>query len=74
LYWAQNSSALLVGAWWTFVPSGVCVGLVIFGLSLLNYGMDEVTNPRLRAERMLSHVVTSKRSRVRATPYIQRVH
>ena len=75
LYWAQNSSALLVGAWWTFVPSGLCVGLVAFGLALINYGMDEVTNPRLRAERELSNVAKSAtRSRVRATPYVQRAH
>ena len=71
LYWAQNSSALLVGAWWTFVPSGMCVGLVAFGLALINYGMDEVTNPRLRAEREISNVAKDvARSRVRATPYI----
>jgi len=75
LYWAQNSSALLVGAWWTFVPSGLCVGLVAFGLALINYGMDEVTNPRLRAERELSNVAKSAtRTRVRATPYVQRAH
>jgi peptide/nickel transport system permease protein len=75
LYWAQNSSALLVGAWWTFVPSGLCVGLVAFGLALINYGMDEVTNPRLRAERELSDVAkNAARTRVRATPYVQRAH
>ena len=73
LYWAQNSSALMVGSWWTFVPPGLCIGLVIFGLTLLNYGMDEVTNPRLIAERDLSNVAkNATRSRVRATPYIQR--
>ena len=74
LYWAQNNNDLLVGAWWTFVPSGLCVALVAFGLSLINYGMDEVTNPRLRAERELSHVANEKRSRVRATPVIERAH
>lgn len=73
LYWAQNSSALLVGAWWTFVPSGMCVGLVAFGLAMINYGMDEVTNPRLRAERELSNVAKNEgRRRVRATPYVPR--
>jgi peptide/nickel transport system permease protein len=70
LYWAQNNSALLVGAWWTFIPSGMCVGLVAFGLALINYGMDEVTNPRLRAEREVRNVITSKRTRVRATPFV----
>ena len=31
LYWAQNNAGLLVGAWWTFIPSGLCVALVAFG-------------------------------------------
>lgn len=73
LYWAQNSGALLVGAWWAIIPSGLCVGLVAFGLALFNYGMDEVTNPRLRAERELSNVAkNAARARVRATPYVPR--
>lgn len=51
LYWAQNDSAILTGAWWTFAPTGLCVALVGFGLTLLNSGFDEVTNPRLSLER-----------------------
>jgi peptide/nickel transport system permease protein len=51
LYWASNDSALLTGAWWTFVPTGVCVALVGFALTMLSYAIDEVTNPRLAAGR-----------------------
>ena len=51
LYWASNDSALLTGAWWTFVPTGVCVALVGFALTMLSYAIDEVTNPRLAADR-----------------------
>jgi peptide/nickel transport system permease protein len=51
LYWAQNDSALLTGAWWTFAPTGLCVALVGFGLGMLNSGFDEITNPRLQLER-----------------------
>ncbi|MBK8230823.1 MAG: ABC transporter permease [Candidatus Eisenbacteria bacterium] len=51
LYWAQNDSALLTGAWWTFAPTGLAVALVGFALSLLNSGFDEITNPRLEMER-----------------------
>ncbi|HUK65168.1 MAG TPA: ABC transporter permease, partial [Dongiaceae bacterium] len=51
LYWAQNDSALLTGAWWTFAPTGLCVALVGWSLSMLNSGFDEVTNPRLQLER-----------------------
>jgi peptide/nickel transport system permease protein len=51
LYWATNDSALLTGAWWTFVPTGLCVALVGFALTLVNSGFDELTNPRLGLER-----------------------
>lgn len=51
LYWASNDGALLVGAWWAFVPPGVCIALVAFALALVNYGVDETTNPRLRRPR-----------------------
>jgi peptide/nickel transport system permease protein len=50
LYWASNNLALIMGAWWTFVPTGVCVALVGFALVLVNFAIDEITNPRLRAE------------------------
>lgn len=75
LYWAQNNAGLIVGAWWTFIPSGMCVALVAFGLSLINYAMDEVTNPRLRAERDVKHVLKDRALRnVRATPVVRRAH
>jgi len=51
LYWASNDSALLTGSWWTFAPTGVCVALVGFGLAMVNFGIDELTNPRLSAQR-----------------------
>jgi peptide/nickel transport system permease protein len=50
LYWAQNNGALLTGAWWTFIPPGLCIALVGFSLTLINYGIDEITNPRLRTD------------------------
>jgi peptide/nickel transport system permease protein len=48
LYWASNDSALLTEAWWTFIPTGLCVALVGFALVLVNRGLDELGNPRLR--------------------------
>jgi peptide/nickel transport system permease protein len=48
LYWAQASSALLTGAWWWFVPAGLAIALLGTGLSLVNFGIDEFINPRLR--------------------------
>lgn len=51
LYWATNDSALLTGAWWTFVPTGVCLALVGSSLVMLSAALDELANPRLRADR-----------------------
>ena len=50
LYWAANSNALLTESWWTIIPTGFCVALVGFGLVMINFAIDEVTNPRLRSE------------------------
>jgi peptide/nickel transport system permease protein len=49
LYWAQNGNAVQLGAWWWYVPPGVCVALLGMSLVLLNFGLDEFGNPRLRA-------------------------
>ena len=49
LYWAQSFAALNLGAWWWFVPPGLCIALVGMGLTLINFGIDEYINPRLRA-------------------------
>ena len=51
LYWAQNNEALTVGAWWWFVPPGLCIALFGAGLALCNFGIDELINPRLRTRR-----------------------
>ncbi len=51
LYWASNDQALLTSAWWTFVPTGTCIALVGFALTLLSTSVDEATNPALRVER-----------------------
>lgn len=51
LYWAQSNAALLQHRWNWFIPPGICIGLFSIGLVLTNYAIDEMTNPRLRAER-----------------------
>ncbi len=52
LYWAQQSSALQQGAWWTFVIPGCAIAAVGVACALINYGIDEVSNPRLRMEKV----------------------
>jgi peptide/nickel transport system permease protein len=73
LYWASNNAGLLTGAWWTFVPAGVCIALVAFSFALINYGIDEITNPRLRARHGIDQVLKArsiKASPGRATPVV----
>lgn len=48
LYYANATGAVSRGAWWYFVPAGMCVVLVILGLSLMGYAFDEILNPRLK--------------------------
>jgi peptide/nickel transport system permease protein len=51
LYWAQSQQALQLGAWWWFLPPGIAVALIGTALVLLNTGIDELGNPRLRSAR-----------------------
>ncbi|MGC8589010.1 ABC transporter permease [Athalassotoga sp.] len=48
LYWAQNNQALLFGLWeWAAVP-GLLIALLGMSFALMNFAVDEITNPRLR--------------------------
>ena len=49
LFWAQNKDAVQSGWWWWFVPPGLAIALLGMALALLNFGIDEFINPRLRA-------------------------
>jgi peptide/nickel transport system permease protein len=64
LYWAANDAALLTGSWWLFVPTGTCIALVGFALVLVNFGIDEIVDPRLAApggRRMVAATVVRRR-------------
>jgi ABC-type dipeptide/oligopeptide/nickel transport system permease subunit len=56
LYWAQSQQALTLGAWWWFLPPGIAVALVGTALVLLNTGIDEFGNPRLRDARSATKI------------------
>ncbi|MBO0794616.1 MAG: ABC transporter permease [Ktedonobacteraceae bacterium] len=53
LYWAGNADALLLGAWWWFIAPGLCIAILGAGLAFINFGIDEIADPRLRNERGL---------------------
>jgi peptide/nickel transport system permease protein len=45
---AQTGQAVGTGAWWWFVPPGAVIAALGAGLSLINFAIDEVVNPKLR--------------------------
>ena len=42
------NNAIRGGWWWWWAPPGVCVAVLGTGLALVNFGIDEFINPRLR--------------------------
>ena len=48
LYWANNAQALTAGLWvWVLAP-GLMIAILATSYSLINFGVDQLTNPRLR--------------------------
>jgi peptide/nickel transport system permease protein len=45
---AVSNAALQLGMWWWFIPPGVGITAIVGGLYVMNVGLDEVFNPRLR--------------------------
>lgn len=45
---AVRWSALPLGLWWWFIPPGLAITAVVGSLYVMNAGLDEVFNPRLR--------------------------
>jgi peptide/nickel transport system permease protein len=48
MYNAVAWSALQLGMWWWFIPPGVGITAIVASLYVLNVGLDEIFNPRLR--------------------------
>ncbi|MCK2035419.1 ABC transporter permease [Microbacterium sp. SSW1-49] len=48
LFWAQQNGAF-PRLWWWYVPAGLCIAIIGVALSLINFGIDEYVNPRLRS-------------------------
>ncbi|WP_288482231.1 dipeptide/oligopeptide/nickel ABC transporter permease/ATP-binding protein [uncultured Deinococcus sp.] len=47
LYWAGARGALLQGAWWWIAAPGLMIALLGTAFALINFGIDEITNPRI---------------------------
>lgn len=64
---ANSSGALLSGLWWWFIPPGICIAVLGFAVGMINFGIDEVTNPRVKATRTVLRRLADER-RVTAGP------
>jgi len=51
LYNAQITAAITVGAWWELLAPCAAIATIGIGLSLVNFGVDEISNPRIRTLR-----------------------
>jgi peptide/nickel transport system permease protein len=45
---AVSNAALQLGYWWWFIPPGIGITAIVGGLYVMNVGLDEVFNPKLR--------------------------
>lgn len=50
LYWSISNEAYLTGYWWWYIPVSVLIAGLAFAFSLLNFGIDQVTNAKLRTQ------------------------
>jgi peptide/nickel transport system permease protein len=63
LYYAAGSNAELSGYWWWYIPPGLLIALLGTSLVLLNFGVDEFINPRLRAAGLTRRRTDRRRAR-----------
>jgi peptide/nickel transport system permease protein len=73
LYNAQTASAMSVGAWWEVFAPAMAIAVIGVGLSLINFAVDEISNPRLRTLGTVNAAVKVQRALDRtraATAYV----
>lgn len=66
LFNANKSGALSSGSWWELL--GPISGIVLFGvgLTLINFSIDEVSNPKLKAQRIMRSYYKVKKLQAKA--------
>lgn len=47
--WALTFEAPVAGAWWAFIPAAFSIAIITFSLFMMNTGMDEIFNPKIRS-------------------------
>jgi peptide/nickel transport system permease protein len=68
LFDATQGQAVISGQWWWYIPPGICIALLGTSLALINFGIDEFINPRLRVAGLSRK--SAKRAGIRRTPQL----
>ena len=61
------NNAVRGGWWWWWAPPGICVALLGTGLALVNFGIDEFINPRLRTSGLTARAARKAGAHVSTT-------
>ena len=56
LYWAMRAQALQTGAWYEVWPPAIAIMVTGAALVLVNFAVDEIANPQLRATRRIGRI------------------
>jgi peptide/nickel transport system permease protein len=69
------NDAVRGGWWWWWAPPGLCIALLGTGLALVNFGIDEFINPRLRvaglSRKAARSLGISRRPKLGLTPVVR---
>ncbi len=50
---AFATGAARIGAWWYFLPAGICIMIVVLAFTFVGNALDEFFNPKLRSRRRM---------------------
>lgn len=67
LYWAQKNIALEVGAWWEIWPPAIAIMVSGASLVMINFAVDEMTNPQLKVMRTAKRIRSFLKNRGRSS-------
>ncbi|MCW5951756.1 MAG: ABC transporter permease subunit [Propionibacteriaceae bacterium] len=70
LFWAQQNGAF-PDFWWWYIPAGLCIAILGTALALVNFGIDEYVNPRLRSAGERARAMRKKRIRATASTAVR---
>lgn len=70
LYWAMRAQALQTGAWYEIWPPAIAIMLTGAALVMVNFAVDEITNPQLAATRRVGPIRRFLKRRNRSADFV----